>query len=143
MSNDLNLAQFIGRLGKDPESRSMPSGQAVTNFRIACGSSWKDKDTGEKKEQTEWVSIVAFGKLAEICAQYLTKGSQVYCQGRLKTRKWQDKEGKDRYTTEVVLDQMQMLGGKRDATSGDQARRTEPAAAPAGEKSFEDDDIPF
>lgn len=140
MSNDLNLCQFIGRLGKDPESRSMPSGQAVTNFRIACGSSWKDKDTGEKKEQTEWVSIVAFGKLAEICGQYLKKGSQVYCQGRLKTRKWQDKEGKDRYTTEVVLDQMQMLGGKSSGTT--QAPASTPAAAPA-EKAFEDDDIPF
>ncbi len=144
MANDLNLCQFIGRLGRDPETRSLPSGAAVVNFSIACGKSWKDKESGEKKEQTEWVTIVAFGKLAEICAQYLKKGGQVYVSGDLRTRKWQDKEGKDRYSTEVVIDRMQMLGSKPDGerASGNRHEAPAPAAAPA-EKAFEDDDIPF
>lgn len=144
MSNDLNQCSFIGRLGRDPETRYMPSGKAVANFSIAVGSSWKDKQTGDKKEQTEWVNIVAFDKLGEICAQYLRKGSQVFIQGAFKTRKWKDKEGKDRYSTEIVANQMQMLGGKRD---GEEPRReAKPAAteerseAPADDFS---DDIPF
>lgn len=144
MSNDLNLCQFIGRLGKDPESRSLPSGSAVCNFNIAVGKSWKDKDSGEKKEQTEWVPIVAFGKLAEICVQYLKKGMQVYVSGDFRTRKWQDKEGKDRYSTEVVIDQMQMLGSKSSNERPDHGARQAPAAAPAAAAGNDpDDDIPF
>lgn len=108
MANDLNLCQFIGRLGRDPETRYMQNGDAVCNFSIACG--WKSKD----KEGTEWIRVSAFGKLAEICAKCLKKGSQVYIQGRMQTRKWQDKEGKDNYTTEVMADRMQMLGPKPD-----------------------------
>ncbi|HEU4603294.1 MAG TPA: single-stranded DNA-binding protein [Steroidobacteraceae bacterium] len=112
MSNDLNKCLFIGRLGADPDVRYMPNGKAVANFRIAVGSSWKDKQTGDKKEQTEWVSIVAFDKLGEICAKHLRKGSQVFIEGAMRTRKWADKEGKDRYTTEIIAQSMQMLGGK-------------------------------
>lgn len=112
MANDLNQCQFIGRLGKDPEVRYMPSGKAVTSFSIAVGSSWT-KD-GEKQESTEWVSISAFDKLAEICGEYLKKGSQVFIQGRLKTDKY-EKDGQTHYSTKVIADRMQMLGGKTAA----------------------------
>jgi single-strand DNA-binding protein len=142
MSNDLNSCSFIGRLGRDPETRYLPSGKAVTHFSIAVGSSWKDKQTGEKKEQTEWVNIVAFEKLGEICAQYLKKGSQVFIQGAFKTRKWQDKEGKDRYSTEIIANQLQMLGGKRE---GAEPQREEKAAKVESQSSNDDysDEIPF
>ena len=122
MSNDLNRCEFIGRLGKDVETRYMTDGKAVANFSIAVGSSWKSKD-GEKQESTEWINLVAYDKLAEICSQYLTKGSQVYVSGKMKTRKWQDKEGKDRYTTEIIVNELQMIGGKQD---GGQAVNTPP-----------------
>ena len=142
---DLNRCDFIGRLGKDPESKSLPSGAAVTNFSIACGSKWKDKDSGEQKERTEWVNIVAFGKLGEICAQYLKKGAQVYVSGEFRTRKW-EKDGVTRYSTEVVIGQMQMLGSKQDGAKRE-TRQPEPAATPGGggstENWLEDDDIPF
>lgn len=133
MANDLNQCQFIGRLGVDPETRFLPSGDGVTNFRIACG--WKTKD----KEGTEWVSIVTFGKLSEICGEYLKKGSQVFVQGRMQTRKWQDKEGNARYSTEIVAERMQMLGGKREGDS----KPTD--SKPTGQAPFDDmsDDIPF
>lgn len=137
MSNDLNKCMFIGRLGADPESRYMPSGKAVCNFRIACGSQWKDKD-GEKQERTEWVSVSAFDKLAEICGEYLKKGAQVFIEGRMQTRKWQDKEGNDRYMTEIIAERMQMLGSRQD--------RSEKAAGPSVEEQSAapfDDDIPF
>lgn len=104
MANDHNRCEFIGRLGRDPELRYAPSGDAVCNFSIACG--WKSKD----KEGTEWVRLVAFGKLAEICGQYLRKGSQVFVAGRMNTRKWQNKQGVDQYSTEINIDQLQMLG---------------------------------
>ena len=117
MSNDLNRCEFIGRLGKDPEVRFSASGEAICNFSIAVG--WKTKD----KDGTEWVRITSFGKLAGICGDYLKKGSQVFIAGRMTTRKWQNKDGVDQYTTEVVADQMQMLGGKSDAP---------PAAKPDG-----------
>jgi single-strand DNA-binding protein len=146
MSNDLNQCSFIGRLGRDPETRHMPSGKAVVNFSIAVGSSWKDKQTGDRKEQTEWVNIVAFDKLGEICAEYLRKGSQVFIQGAMRTRKWQDKEGKDRYSTEIIASQMQMLGGKRDVESRpatESRSKDEPQRqAPADDGGF-DDNIPF
>lgn len=111
MSNDLNQCQFIGRLGKNPESRAMPNGDNVSSFSIAVG--WKSKDS----EGAEWVNIVTFGKLAEICNKYLQKGSQVFIQGRMKTRKYTDKTGVEKYSTEVIADRMQMLGGKSERQS--------------------------
>ena len=107
----VNKVILVGNLGKDPEVRYMPSGEAITNITVATTDSWKDKQ-GEKQERTEWHRVAFFGKLAEIAGEYLKKGSQVYVEGRLQTRKWQDKEGQDRYTTEIVADRMQMLGGR-------------------------------
>jgi len=108
----LNQCNFIGRLGQDPEIRYMQDGKAAANISIGCSESWKDKSTGEKKERTEWVRGSAFGKLAEIMGEYLTKGSLVYITGKMQTRKWQDQQGQDRYTTEIVISEMKMLGGK-------------------------------
>ena len=115
MSNDLNQCNFIGRLGKDPEARAMPNGDNVASFSIAAG--WKSKDA----EGTEWINVVAFGKLAEICNKYLVKGSQVFVQGRMKTRKYTDKNGVEKYSTEIIADRMQMLGGKSAGESSQQA----------------------
>ena len=134
MSKDLNLCQFIGRLGKDVDMRYTADGKAIANLTIACGESWKDKQ-GNKQEKTEWVRISAFGKLAEIMGQYLKKGAQVYISGRMQTRKWQDKDGQDRYTTEIVADQMQMLDSRGSSDSA-------PSAAPTPDDGF-DDDFPF
>ncbi|MCC7460986.1 MAG: single-stranded DNA-binding protein [Gammaproteobacteria bacterium] len=150
MARGINKVILIGNLGADPETRSMPSGMNVTNLRLATSESWKDKQTGEMQERTEWHSVALFGRLAEISAQYLRKGSQVYIEGRLRTRKWQDKEGRDRYTTEIVADEMQMLGGRGGGGTGGAASerapsRPEPAEAasgPSGSEPF-DDDIPF
>lgn len=142
----VNKVIIIGNLGKDPESRYSASGEAVCNFSVATTESWKDKATGEKKEETEWHRVSVFGKLAEICGQYLKKGSQVYVEGSLKTRKWVDKEGQERYTTEVRCSQMTMLGG---APAGNgQRQQSEDVQPPAKAKqkpSFDDlgDDIPF
>jgi single-strand DNA-binding protein len=105
----INKVILIGNLGKDPETRYMPSGKAATNFSIATSERFKDRETGEPQERTEWHRIATFDRLAEISAEYLKKGSKVYIEGRLRTRKWQDKEGKDRYSTEIIADQMQML----------------------------------
>jgi single-strand DNA-binding protein len=122
MSNDLNQCNFIGRLGQDPEAKYMPSGSAVTNISIAVGEKWNDKQSGQPQERTEWVRVSAFGKLAEIMAQYLNKGSKVFISGKMRTRKWQDQSGQDRYTTEIVADQMQMLDSRNEnAGSGAQA----------------------
>lgn len=153
MARGLNKVQLIGHLGADPETRYMPSGKAVTNLRVATSEQWKDKQTGDPMEKTEWHSIVTFDKLAEIAAEYLRKGSQVYFEGRLQTRKWQDKEGKDRYTTEVVADQLLMLGGKGESR-GDEREERPPAKAsgkaaggrgpaPVDDDGDFDDDIPF
>lgn len=148
----VNKVIIVGNLGKDPETRYMPNGDAVCNITVATTDSWKDKQTGEKREATEWHRIVFFRKLAEIAGQYLHKGSQVYIEGALKTRKWQDKDGQDRYTTEITADTMQMLGGKRDgdqpaprSESAPQPRPQRAAPAPQGNGSFDDfeDDIPF
>ena len=117
MARGVNKVILIGNLGKDPETRYMPSGSAVTNLTLATSESWKDKQTGENQERTEWHKVAMFGKLAEIAAEYLRKGSQVYIEGKLRTRKWQDKEGKDRWTTEIVADEMHMLGGKGGGAS--------------------------
>jgi len=159
MARGINKVILVGNLGKDPETRYMPNGKAVTNFSIATSESWTDKQSGDKQERTEWHNIVMFEKLAEIAAEYLRKGSQVYVEGSLRTRKWQDKEGKDRYTTEIVARDMQMLGGRGGAgggasggggSGGAESRPTRQApaedrGAPAGgndEGGF-DDDIPF
>ena len=143
--SSVNLAILVGHLGRDPETRYMPDGGAVTNVSIATSESWKDKGTGEKQEKTEWHRVSFFGKLAEIAGEYLKKGSQVYIQGRIQTRKWQDKDGADRYTTEIIADRMQMLGSR-----GGEAKPTEPAVKPAATAAmkagkFDDfeDDIPF
>ena len=152
MANDLNRCDFIGRLGKDPEIRYTPNGTAVANFSIAVGEKWKDKNTGEQKEKTEWIRVVAFGKLAEICGEYLEKGKQIYLSGKLQTREWDDKEGNKRYTTEIVANQMQMLGGgNRDDESGSSGKtqsRPQPQTKqqPDGSgmsESEDSDDLPF
>ncbi|MFK8054390.1 MAG: single-stranded DNA-binding protein [Woeseiaceae bacterium] len=152
MARGINKVILVGNLGQDPETRYMPSGGAVTNLRIATSESWKDKQTGDQQERTEWHSIAMFGRLAEISAEYLRKGSQVYIEGKLRTRKWQDKSGNDRYSTEVIADEMQMLGGRGGSGSpmasgggGGQQQRPQnaPAAQPAPGVSDFDDDIPF
>ncbi|CAG2139627.1 Single-stranded DNA-binding protein [Cupriavidus yeoncheonensis] len=114
----VNKVILVGNLGADPETRYMPSGDAVTNLRLATTDRYKDKQSGEMKEATEWHRISMFGKLAEIAAQYLKKGSSVYIEGRIRTRKWQDQSGQDKYSTEIVADQMQMLGGRQGAGGG-------------------------
>ena len=149
MARGVNKVILIGNLGQDPETKSLPSGSAVTNIRVATTEGWKDKQTGEKKEHTEWHSVVFFDRLAEIAGQYLKKGSQVYIEGTLRTRKWQDKNGQDRYTTEVRGSDMQMLGGKPGGAGGgsgssyERPARETASASPVAEKSLEDDDIPF
>jgi single-strand DNA-binding protein len=161
MARGINKVILVGNLGQDPETKAMPSGMTVCNLRIATSESWKDKQTGEMKEQTEWHSVAMFGRLAEIAGEYLRKGSQVYIEGRLRTRKWQDKEGRDRYTTEIVANEMQMLGSRGGMGGGEgrsESRGESRAAggggrggeggygdAPRGGGSdqFDDDDIPF
>ena len=152
----VNKVILVGNLGADPETKYLPSGDAVTNIRVATTDRWKDKASGEMKEATEWHRIAFFGRLAEIAGEYLKKGSQVYVEGRIRTRKWQDKEGQDRYSTEIVADTMQMLGSR--AGSGEP--RGEPRGEPVGQKASEpkaaapakkpagkfddmEDDIPF
>lgn len=141
MSNDLNQCNFIGRLGKDPETRYTQSNTAVCNFSIAVSHSYKSAD-GTKTEHTEWVRVVVWGKLAEICGEYLTKGKQVYVSGRMATKKWQDQSGQDRYTTEIVASEMQMLGG-RDGQAGDGQSQSPPSSAPDTGDDFEGGPIPF
>jgi single-strand DNA-binding protein len=166
MARGVNKVILIGHLGADPETRAMPSGMQVANLRLATTESWKDKTSGEQQERTEWHSVALFGRPGEIAAEYLRKGSQVYIEGRLRTRKWQDKEGRDRYTTEIVGSEMQMLGGRGGSGGGgggsaggggysEAPSRGEPAeahagsagsagSAGAGASSQEfDDDIPF
>ena len=144
MARGINKVILVGNVGKDPETRYMPNGKAVTNFSIATSDGWTDKQTGDKQERTEWHNVVLFEKLAEIASQYLRKGSQVYIEGSLRTRKWQDKEGKDRYTTEIVGREMQMLGGRSGSTGGGSSESSAPASSspPADDGGF-DDDIPF
>ncbi len=146
MARGVNKVILVGNLGADPETRYMPSGSAVTNIRIATSESWKDKTSGER---TEWHNIVFFGRLAEIAAEYLRKGSQVYVEGSLRTRKWEGKDGVERYTTETVASEMQMLGGRSGGGSApagapsDQSRRSSPAPASSAPPDDFDDDIPF
>lgn len=131
----VNKVIIIGNLGRDPETRYMPNGEAVTNIAVATTESWKDKNTGEKKELTEWHRITFYRRLAEIAGQYLKKGSQVYVEGRLQTRKWQDKDGNDRYTTEIIADTMQMLGGRQGMGGGAPQMDEEYGGAPAPRQS--------
>jgi single-strand DNA-binding protein len=136
-SRGVNKVILIGNLGQDPESRAMPSGKAVTNLRIATSETWRDKQTGEMKEQTEWHTVVMFDRLAEIAKDYLRKGSKVYVEGRLRTRKWQDKSGQDRYTTEITANELQMLdtkgaGGGMGGGEGGAPRRSGGGAGGAG-----------
>lgn len=149
----VNKVILIGNLGADPESRYMPNGDQVVTLRLATTDAWKDKTTGEKKESTEWHRVVLWRKLAEIAAQYLKKGQQVYIEGQLKTRKWTDKDGQDRYTTEISGDSLKMLGSRPTGSDSAPASRpaqgapAAPAAAPGGggQGGFNDfeDDIPF
>jgi single-strand DNA-binding protein len=147
MARGINKVIIVGHLGADPETRYMPSGGAVTNLRVATSESWKDKQTGDQQERTEWHRVAMFGRLAEIAAEYLRKGSQVYLEGSLRTRKWQDKDGSDRYSTEIVANEMQMLGGRGDssapARSGSSAPRgPSQESGPPDDEVF-NDDIPF
>ena len=130
----LNKVMLIGRLGADPEIKHLPSGSAVSNTRIATTRTWKDKQTNERKEETEWHRVVFFGRTAEVVGQYLTKGSQVYIEGRIQTRKWQNSEGKDQYSTEIIADTMQMLGGKRSSGVDNNAQQQ-----PNIQDDFDDD----
>ncbi|MGX0136304.1 single-stranded DNA-binding protein [Cupriavidus metallidurans] len=133
----VNKVILVGNLGADPETRYMPSGDAITNIRLATTDRYKDKQSGEMKEATEWHRVAFFGKLAEIAGQYLRKGSSVYIEGRIKTRKYQDQSGQDKYSTEIVADQMQMLGGRREDEVGGygQASRNGGADRPAGQRN--------
>jgi single-strand DNA-binding protein len=158
MARGVNKVILVGNLGADPETRSMPSGMTVTNIRIATSESWKDKASGAQQERTEWHSVALFGRLGEIAAEYLRKGSQVFVEGKLRTRKWQDKSGGDRFTTEIIADNMQMLGGRAgggserssaaanfgaSAPPRDDYDQSPATPAPAGAKDDFDDDIPF
>jgi len=163
MARGVNKVILIGHLGADPETRAMPSGSSVANLRIATTESWRDKQSGEQQERTEWHRVALFGRLAEIASEYLKKGSQVYIEGSLRTRKWQDKQGNERYSTEIVGNEMQMLGGRGGggagaAGSGGGAAGGAPreplpeysgagggggGSSSGGEREDFDDDIPF
>ena len=147
MAKGINKVILIGNLGKDPETRYMPSGGAVTNITLATSETWKDKNTGEQQERTEWHRVVFFNRLAEIVAEYLKKGSKVYVEGSLRTRKWQGQDGQDRYTTEIIASEMQMLDSR--GGGGTAGFNKQPASSPAdnpapaaSDNGFEDD-IPF
>lgn len=153
MARGINKVILVGNLGADPETRYMPNGNAVTNVSIATSDSWKDKQTGEQQERTEWHRVVFFNRLGEIAGEYLKKGSKIYVEGAIRTRKWQDKNGQDRYSTEIVASEMQMLDSRGSAGDYSQdssqassapqsAPANNPAPAPAGVDDF-DDDIPF
>ncbi len=148
----VNKVIVVGNLGRDPETRYMPDGAAITNVSVATSFQWTDKASGEKKEETEWHRVVFRGKLAEIAGEYLKKGSQVYVEGRLRTRKWQDKDGQDKYTTEIMATEMKMLGSRSGAGEPREAPpeprgaaepRPVPAKKPAGKFDDMEDDIPF
>ncbi len=144
MARGINKVIIVGNLGADPDSRAMPSGNAVTNISVATSESWNDRETGEKQEKTEWHRVVFFNRLAEIAAQYLKKGSQVYVEGKLQTRKWEDKEGNERWTTEVVANQMEMLGDRMNSEmSNDNASSSQSSSDNDFLTDDFDDDIPF
>lgn len=152
MARGINKVILVGNLGADPETRYMPSGGAVTNLRVATSETWKDKQSGEQNERTEWHRVAMFNRLAEVAAEYLRKGSQVYIEGKIRTRKWQDRDGNDRYTTEIIADEMQMLGGRGGGSGGgsyesgggdrgDSGRGSGSQNPPPADEF--DDDIPF
>jgi single-strand DNA-binding protein len=156
MARGINKVILIGNLGADPETRAMPSGTTVANLRIATSESWRDKQSGEQQERTEWHRVALFGRLAEIAAEYLRKGSQVYIEGSLRTRKWQDKQGNERYSTEIVGNELQMLGGRGGGASAGAGGSAPPSREPfadqgagsssgggGGSAEEFDDDIPF
>lgn len=155
MSRGVNKVILIGALGNDPDMKYAANGNAIANISVATNEQWKDKATGQKQEKTEWHRVVAFGRLAEIIGEYLKKGSQVYIEGKLQTRKWQDNSGNDRYTTEIVANEMQMLGAKGDSVSSQQQPQQQNSQqsatqgggggkqSPAGNFDDFDDDIPF
>ncbi|TLY58824.1 MAG: single-stranded DNA-binding protein [Gammaproteobacteria bacterium] len=161
MARGINKVIIIGNLGADPETRAMPSGTTVANLRVATSESWRDKQTGEQQERTEWHRVALFGRLAEIAGEYLRKGSQVYIEGSLRTRKWQDKQGNERYSTEIIGNDLQMLGGRgggagaapmggapesaaRGGTGGGAPAFAEESSGGGGGKGDDfDDDIPF
>ena len=153
MARGVNKVILVGNLGKDPDMKYTASGAAIANITVATSESWNDKQTGEKQEKTEWHRVVFFRRLAEIVGEYLRKGSQVYIEGKLQTRKWQDQNGQDRYTTEIVANEMQMLGGRagdagarpQKSESGFRSNAPAPQAAaqPQSDNGFADDDIPF
>lgn len=143
MAKGINKVILIGNLGQDPDVRYMPNGGAVANVTLATSESWKDKNTGEAQERTEWHRVVFFKRLGEVVGEYCKKGSKIYVEGRLQTRKWQDKNGQDRYTTEIIADNMQMLDSRGGAPSADTSTtNTHTPPAPAPDADF-DDDIPF
>lgn len=139
----VNKVILMGHLGADPESRYMPNGDAVCNVRLATTESWKDKATGEKKEATEWHRITFFRRLAEIAGQYLVKGVPIYIEGQIKTRKWQDKDGKDQYTTEIHATELQMLGKREESTQPKQPQQRNAQGAPRSNAGDFEEDIPF
>ena len=147
MARGINKVILVGNLGADPETRYTASGSAVTNIRLATTESWRDRQSGDRQEKTEWHRVVFFNRLAEVAGEYLRKGSQVYVEGKIQTRKWQDQSGQDRYTTEIVANEMQMLGGR--AGAGDAApaaggfRDSQPAPSSEQNQDFQEDDIPF
>ncbi|WP_018935177.1 single-stranded DNA-binding protein [Thioalkalivibrio sp. ALJ24] len=160
MARGVNKAIILGNLGADPEKRETPGGATVTNFRVATTEQWTDRNSGEKRENTEWHRVVMFGRLADIAAQYLTKGSQVYIEGRIQTRKWQGQDGQDRYTTEIVASDMQLLGGRGGGAAGGGygggydpgpggggdgfgGGSSSPSSGSGGPGAFDDDDVPF
>ena len=153
MARGVNKVTLIGNLGADPESRTTQNGGAVSTVRLATAESWRDKETQELQERTEWHRVVFFGRTAEVVTQYLTKGSQIYVEGRIRTQKWQDKDGNDRYTTEIVANEMQMLGGKGGANNAPQPSTSnppQPSTSGTGDQPVNkavsqpfDDDIPF
>lgn len=153
MARGVNKVILVGNLGKDPEVRYMPSGGAVANVTLATSEQWKDKDSGEKKDRTEWHNVVFYNKLAEIVGEYLKKGSQVYVEGSIRTRKWQDKEGRDRYTTEIIASDMQMLGSRSGGSASYDQSPSDSGPSSGGSRGSSsdtgggfgdfDDDIPF
>lgn len=146
MARGVNKVILIGNLGNDPETRYTAGGAAVANVSLATTDSWRDKESGEQQDRTEWHRVVFFGRLAEIVSEYLHKGSQIYIEGRIQTRKWQDKDGNDRYTTEIVANEMQMLGSRGGTGGMDRPEPERAGSKPATKQSeddFVDDDIPF
>ncbi len=144
MAKGVNKVILVGNLGKDPEVRYSASGSAIANCTIATSETWKDKQTGEKQEKTEWHRVVFFNRLAEVVAEYLKKGQQVYIEGKIQTRKWQNNEGKDQYTTEIVANEMNMLGGRQGNSDNAAQGGSQQASAPqSGIDDFDSGDVPF